>query len=185
MSMVWSNTPLCFQKQNTITIKKKRGFKKNEQVNFAKEERKDSDRSPDAWIGGVKSEVIVDSGASCNIMSQDHWEQPKKSNVKYKPHKVETKLFLYGSAEPLAIVESFKAEVWTDSKYVKAEFVVVQSKGPILLGRQISTQLKLLLLGHVQEISQNEKLEVKYPKCFKAIKKLRDCQLQLHIDKSV
>ena len=80
----------------------------------------------------------------------------------------------YGSAEPLAIMWNFKAEVWTDSKGVEAECMVVQSKGPILLGRQTSTQLNLLLLGHVQEEIQYEKLEVKYPKCFKAIGKLWD-----------
>ena len=70
---------------------KEKRVQENEQVNFAEEERKDSGCSlkfvfavhqdsarRDVWIGGVKSKVIVDSGGSPNIMSQDHWEQLKR-----------------------------------------------------------------------------------------------------------
>ena len=69
----------------------------------------------------------------------------------------------YGSAEPLTIVWNFKAEVWTDSKGVEAECMVVQSKGPILLGRQTSTQLNLLLLAMFKKKSSTRNWKSNIP----------------------
>ena len=103
------------------------------------------------WIRGIKSEVLVDSGASSNIISHDHWEQLKKSKTSSTNHTRWRRSYCHmGQQNHWPLWGFNKGEVWTETKSVEAEFVVVQSKGPTL-GRQTSSQLKLLLLDHVQE----------------------------------
>ena len=135
-------------------------------------------------IGGVKSEVIVDSGASSNIISERQWRRMQQETVKYKPQSTRKVLYPYGSSKPLQIVESFLAEVKVNSQIVNAEFIVVKGSGPILLVRETSIKLQLLFFGHVQDKGCYEDLPKRY-KCFSGLGKLRDFKLKLHIDESI
>ena len=91
------------------------------------------------WMGGVQTDVVVDSGASSNILSQEQWHQLQKEGIKYTPHEVHKQLFPYGSSKPLTILESFQTEAKTATSSVTAGFIAVQSKGPILWGRHFNT----------------------------------------------
>ena len=55
----------------------------------------------DVVVGGVKISMIVDSGASTNIVDQKMWEFLKENRVKCKSKKCQKQLFAYGATEPL------------------------------------------------------------------------------------
>ena len=55
-------------------------------------------------LGGVTiSNVMIDSGASCNLMSKATWENLKQSQVRATFRKESIRLFAYGSETPLSI----------------------------------------------------------------------------------
>ena len=53
-------------------------------------------------VGGVPNvAMVVDSGASCNVIARKLWEELKQNKVKCVSMKSNKKLYRYGSAEPL------------------------------------------------------------------------------------
>ena len=62
-------------------------------------------------VGGVKLSMVVDSGASSNIIDKGTWESMKKRKVKCKSHANTTgkALYAYGSHTPLRILGTFDA----------------------------------------------------------------------------
>ncbi len=61
-------------------------------------------------IGGNPVDVIIDSGATVNIIDNSLWEVLKKKKVKCRSQKTDKKLFAYGSDEPLELAGVFKAK---------------------------------------------------------------------------
>ena len=49
-------------------------------------------------IGGVPEEMIIDSGASVNVISQASWEQLKKCHIKCVSQQNTKKLYAYGAS---------------------------------------------------------------------------------------
>ena len=135
-------------------------------------------------IGGIPVNVIIDSGASSNILTEEQWHKPQARGIKFQPHTVRKLLYPYGATTPLKIVDSFIAVVGTNCQQMHAEFIVVKGKGPILLGRETSTNFHLLHLGHVREGLDYSELPKRF-KCFQGLGKLRDFQLRLHVDETV
>ena len=63
----------------------------------------------DLSVGGVElKNVLIDSGASCNIMDKTTWESMKQQGVKCKSQKCGKKLFAYGQTEPIEVLEGLK-----------------------------------------------------------------------------
>lgn len=110
----------------------------------------------DVIIGGVSITVIIDSGASSNIISESQWHMMKQKSVRYKRHNANKRLFPYGSSPPLKLVQSIITDIQADTNSVEATFFIVQGDGPILLGRSTSMDLQLLTLGHVREDAHME-----------------------------
>jgi len=55
-------------------------------------------------VGGVTiSNVMIDSGASCNLTAKATWENLKQSQVRATFRKESNRLFAYGSEKPLSI----------------------------------------------------------------------------------
>ena len=48
-------------------------------------------------IGGVPVTMVIDSGATCNVIDCTHWEYLKESNVKCHSSKCSQALYPYGS----------------------------------------------------------------------------------------
>ena len=64
-----------------------------------------SDGVVDLKIGGVTiKSVLIDSGASCNLMDKATWDVLKARNVKAVSQKSDKKLFAYGQSEPIEIL---------------------------------------------------------------------------------
>lgn len=138
-------------------------------------------------IEGVPSvSMIVDSGASCNVIDRQLWESLKQNKVKCVSSSHKKQLYPYGSKEPLKTAGCFTAKTTVEDVAVEAEFAVIEGKGQALLGRETATQLKVLSLCPSVCVNslQAEDLFQKY-KCFEGLGKLKDFQLDISIDPRV
>ncbi|CAC5404852.1 unnamed protein product [Mytilus coruscus] len=135
-------------------------------------------------IGNVDLKMIIDSGASCNIMGINLWNYLKDNRVKCVSSKSTKSLFAYGSEEPLKIAGIFTATVQCNNRTLNdIEFVVIEGKGQALLSRNTAEQLGVLQLVH--SVSEPGTIKDKYPECFTGVGKLKSFQLQIPIDPDV
>ena len=134
-------------------------------------------------IEGVPSvSMIVDSGASCNVIDRQLWQSLKQNKVKCVSSSHKKQLYPYGSKEPLKTAGCFTAKRTVEDVAVEAEFAVIEGKGQALLGRETTTQPKVLSLSPSVCVNslQGEDLFQKY-KCFEGLGKLKDFQLDISI----
>lgn len=73
--------------------------------------------------------LIVDSGASCNVIDRQMWESLKQNIVKCFSSSDKKQLYPYGSKEPLKTAGCFTAKVAVEGVAVEAEFTVIEDKG--------------------------------------------------------
>ena len=141
-------------------------------------------------IGGVPVNMIIDSGASCNVVDRNQWEYLKMNSVKCVSTKTTKRIYPYGSTQPLSCAGTFTAEVTVggDQKLENVEFVVIEGEGQPLLGRDTALKLGILKLGPVVNsihTERSDRVAEKYPECFQGVGKLKDFQLSISIDKEV
>ncbi|XP_014677981.1 PREDICTED: uncharacterized protein K02A2.6-like [Priapulus caudatus] len=120
-------------------------------------------------VGGVSSEVLVDSGSTCNIVNMDTWEALKRQKIVCTSEKSDTLLYAYGSRTPLHTLGKFTADIEVGRRQTKAEFVVVQGNGQPILGCQTAEQLGILKVGldiNKIEMSDNADIVDTYKDCF-------------------
>ncbi|KAL9986226.1 hypothetical protein ACROYT_G000337 [Oculina patagonica] len=107
-----------------------------------------SDGKISVKIGGLPATMIIDSGASCNVIGRNVWEYLKANKVECVSSKVSKKLFAYGSNQPLQVAGTFTAEVSVGERVLSGvEFVVIENEGHALLGRETAIALEVLKLG--------------------------------------
>lgn len=87
-------------------------------------------------IGGVKLNMVVDSGARCNIIDRDTCEKLKSLKIDCKSSKETKKIYAYGSTPPLKVAGTFwtKVSFWYKT-LENTEFVVMEGQGKPLIGR--------------------------------------------------
>ena len=86
-------------------------------------------RVADLCIGSVHlKNVLIDSGAACNIVDHDTWESLKQAGVKCRSQRCERKLFAYGQSEPIGVVGTCESEVYCEAsgERCEAEFTIVE-----------------------------------------------------------
>ena len=100
-------------------------------------------------VGGVELEMLVDSGATNNIVDEETWEQLKAKRVKCKSEAapVDRKLYAYASNKPLPVKGRFICEVVIGQGKAQAEFLVIKGKGVPLLGKDTAMKLAVLKIG--------------------------------------
>jgi hypothetical protein len=76
-------------------------------------------------IGGVKTDVIIDSGCDTNVLSEKTWRQLMKDGAKTTTKRCTKKLYPYTSDVPLETVTCFTAVTQAGDRQVEAEFVVI------------------------------------------------------------
>ena len=137
-------------------------------------------------------EVLIDSGATCNVMGQQTWETLKLKGIKCEPCKSARELFAYSSTEPLPTLGTFTADVMLNgnSNGCRADFVVVKGDGCTLLGRETVEVLNLLHTGPFQANNVGSGglescIREKYKAMFTGVSLLKGYELKLHIDESV
>ena len=149
----------------------------------------------DLKVGGVDlKSVLIDSGASCNLMDKATWEELKAQNVDAVSRKSSKTLFAYGQTEPIEILGTFDAKITCDVTGVSCEdqFTVIKGKGTTLLSKGTAEKLNVLRVGPVRPgvysiTSEGTDADVReqFPEVFSGIGKLADFQLKLHVNRDV
>ena len=100
-------------------------------------------------VGGVNLRMLIDSGASSNIIDEGTWEQLKVKGVKCESQVAtpDKKLYPYASSQPLPVKGSFKCTVSVCDRSTKAEVLVIKGRGMSLLGKITATALGVLKVG--------------------------------------
>ena len=80
-------------------------------------------------VGGCKLNMIIDSGASVNIVDKQTWEWLKRNRIVCTSSRSQRQLYTYGSQTPLEIIGTFNCEVSTGHHATNAEFCVISGKG--------------------------------------------------------
>ena len=145
-------------------------------------------------VGGVELSLLVDSGASVNIVDEKTWQNLKDNHITcssvVKQANVK-RLFAYASKTPIVILGTFSCDVSVSgaSKKVHTEFRVVKGEGVPLLGRDSAMKLGVLKIGvdvaAVSESDVKEKIVREYPNVFEGVGVLKDRQVKLHVNKDV
>ncbi|XP_062573154.1 uncharacterized protein LOC134235087 [Saccostrea cucullata] len=143
----------------------------------------------DVFVSGVQTRLLVDSGATVNVISKKLWEFMKTNKVKCVSQKSSKELYAYGR-KPLSVIGTFLADFGLeDSRRINTEFYVIEEEGPGILGKDSASQLGLLMLQipHVNINSTDKRahLKNKFPTCFTGIGKLKDFSLKIPIDSDV
>ena len=150
----------------------------------------------DVTLGGVKlNSVLIDSGASCNLMDQKTWSYLKQQGVKCSSRRSTKKLFAYGQTNPLEITGIIEGTLECESsgKDCVCEFVVIQGSGKTLLGKNTAERLDVLRVGpprppHVYSVTtegSDADIRHEFQDIFAGIGKLNDYQIKLHVNEDV
>ena len=62
-------------------------------------------------VGGISVRMLIDTGASTNVIDKGTWEKLKSQKIECKSRKCEKKLYAYGSSVPLKVIGCFEARV--------------------------------------------------------------------------
>ena len=98
-------------------------------------------------VGGCVVKIVIDLGASTNILDKGLWNDLKQQKIVCVSKKCDKTLYAYGSKEPLKVLGTFSALTKEAESEVQAEFVLIDGEGEALLGRETALQLRVLKLG--------------------------------------
>lgn len=128
-------------------------------------------------IGGVNINVVIDSGASCNVVDDKTWSFLKSRKIKVIDSEAGSSKVIraYAHATPLVVLGSFRAAVYAGGKSKEAKFYVIENGKRSLLGRKTAIELGVLKLGF--EVNMvNEK---------QPFPKMRGIQIEIPVDSNV
>ncbi|XP_062557896.1 uncharacterized protein K02A2.6-like [Armigeres subalbatus] len=129
------------------------------------------------YVGGVKQNWIVDSGAHVNVVSRETWRKLKREGCKIScNHEGPKFLRVYGNGK-LKVHKIIKTDISTRSKTVHHEVYVVDSeRGANLLCKQTSLELDILKIeGEVFNVTSKEE----------KVGKVKNLQVGVNIDQKV
>ena len=145
-------------------------------------------------VGGVHlPNILIDSGATCNLLGKETWEWLKSRNVQCNTRKEARILFAYGNTKPLPTLGTFTADVMpTDTNVTcTADFVVMDGDGRTLLCRDTAEKLNLLRIGPSHVVNSvgaettGQDIKDRYKELFNGVGLLKDYEFKLNIDDSV
>ena len=140
-------------------------------------------------VGGVELEMLVDSGATNNIVDEETWEDLKAKKIKCKSEAapIDRKLYAYASSKPLQVKGRFMCEVLIGKGKAQAEFLVIKGKGVPLLCKDTTMKLGVLRIGvDIATVAETKQtLQRQFPEVFSGIGKLKSKQVTLRVDPKV
>ncbi|XP_047984727.1 uncharacterized protein K02A2.6-like [Leguminivora glycinivorella] len=140
----------------------------------------DSDAIIDCILGGIKTEMLVDSGCKHNLISLEKWEVLKKLGavaINQTPNPTKS-LMAYGSHTPLNIKGSFETTMEANGRKENAIVYVIANGTQDLLGRETATRLGVLKIGaDVNKVDEGV-ISQSFPK-------LKDVLVEIPIDENV
>ena len=138
-------------------------------------------------IEGFTVDMIVDTGASVDILDEATFNKINRSN-KIQLQPPTKRLFAYGSKSQLTVVGKFDATLAFKGNRSTSTVYVLPGNNGSLLGHKTATSLNVINLhvNHVkEEMSEHERLIRQHPNIFEGIGNLKGVEVQLHIDKEV
>ena len=140
-------------------------------------------------VGGVELEMLVDSGATNNIVDEKTWENLKAKKIKCKSEAapIDRRLYAYASSKPLPVKGRFMCEVLIGKGKAQAEFLVIKGTGVPLLCKDTAMKLGVLRIGvDIATVAETKQtLQQQFPEVFSGIGKLKSKQVTLHVDPKV
>ena len=131
--------------------------------------------------------IIIDSGASCNLISEQIFNQIAGGKVDLSA--CDKKVFAYAATKPIELKGKCSLNVCVPQtqKSLLLDFYVTSGKATTLLGRKASEMLGLLKVGVLLQVTEDRRaaLKAKFPEVFSGLGKLKGYQLKFHIDKKV
>lgn len=143
----------------------------------------DRDETYPVQVSGQSCDLLVDSGATCNVMSKALFKE-RFGSKRLLPNR--DKLFAYGSGKPMSVLGQFKTCVTFRDRSVQTVFYVIPGSHQSLLGKETSERLGLLRVGpQVRSVTGQMHPTHRYPDLFRGLGKLRDFQLRVPVDPDV
>ena len=141
-------------------------------------------------MGGLTVTMIIDSGASCNVIGRNVWEYLKANKVACTSTKSSKKLYAYGSNQPLQVPGILTAKVSVGESVLSGvEFVVIEKERHALFGRETAISLGVLKLGaHVNSLDGAKgeaSIFEQFPGCCELIGKLKNFQVKVPSDPEI
>ena len=133
-------------------------------------------------INGVVQTIMIDSGATINVMDEKMYEFVKDSSVLEKSN---AKLYPYGSTTPLPLLGKIKAEISTNKKSINDIFYVVKNSSGCLLSFSTAKKLEIINIVNTVKSKKGHTLIDEFDCLFKGLGKLKNFQLKLNIDDTV
>ncbi|XP_062541464.1 uncharacterized protein K02A2.6-like [Armigeres subalbatus] len=138
-------------------------------------------------LGGVMTQMLIDSGSRKNIIDGSTWNWLKSQNVVIRnaTKKVDQKFRGYGmDAKSLEVIGMFDSTIRIPEKNCQsqcdARFYVIRDGNQPLLGKETAKELDILRLGLPDKPNQVAQIVVK-----SSFPKMKGIKLHIPIDKSV
>ncbi|XP_071503133.1 uncharacterized protein [Diadema antillarum] len=137
-------------------------------------------------VGHKGMEVIIDSGATVNIMDAPTFHDLKTTH-KFILHKAHSHIFPYGSDEPIPVIGVVNVPLQTKQHTrCDAEFFVVKSNTGNLLSFETASVLQLITINQVfTSTTLTDEIFTKYATLFQGTGKVKGKQIKLHINHEV
>ena len=144
-------------------------------------------------LEGKLRNILIDSGASINVIDRSTYEQVKTTENRLS--KSHAKIYPYGSNVPLELFGKTKLRVQVGNSEHEIDFHIIKGTGRPLIGRKSATELGLLHIGIINDCASLDQANTpqentdtiirSFEDRFKGTGQLKDFQLDLQIDKSV
>ncbi|CAB4035596.1 Retrovirus-related Pol poly [Paramuricea clavata] len=145
-----------------------------------------------AKINETDIRLVLDSGATTNILDSASFERIRKNNAKLQLEPTSIKIYPYNSTVPLPTTGKFEVQFCNGTKTTSATFHVVEGNSGSLLGYETATELGPLHVNvnrtttmPISTSSNTSDLVAKFQHLFTGIGKLKDYKQKLHLDPSL
>ena len=107
-------------------------------------------------VGGINMSLVIDSGASANMISVASWNKMKenKAIVNQQKKGSDRKFFAYGQKDPIEIRGRFEAKITIGNKSTIAKFYVAEEGKQNLISKETAEKLGVLQIT-INEIAEN------------------------------
>ncbi len=98
-------------------------------------------------VGDVPIKMIIDSGASANLIDENSYRMLMAKRLSHQPipvHDLSKNFVAYASDHPLVVEAAFRASISVVSKKISAIFYVIKNSRKSLLGKQTAMELGVL-----------------------------------------
>ena len=132
-------------------------------------------------IEGQEVDMLRDSGASCNVIDHQLWEQLQSNGIKCRSQSENRSIWSYATASKVQVEAKFWSKVELgDKRLSDVEFLVISNRGRPIVGRKTAMQLGVLAIK-VPE-SEVNLVESEFQELFSdKIGKLTNYSVELHL----